>query len=264
MKIIVMAGTSDAVNIMSIISTLKDIEIIATTTTKYGGDLALASGADEVLVGALGSEELADLIKQNHIDLIVDATHPFASEATLNAIKSANKTNIHYIRFERPSIKLKPYSKLVCASDFDEAADIAINLIKNIDDGKIMHLAGVSTLPKMIKKVPGHSIIVRVLPGVYSITKCLELGIPSKNIIAMQGTFSEDFNESMMKEYDVNLVVTKESGNTGGTPSKIEAARKLDIPVVVVKRPKISELENKMIFSDIEGIVNHIKTFKIK
>ena len=80
----------------------------------------------------------------------------------------------------------------------------------------------------------------------------------------MQGTFSEEFNESMMKEYDVKLVVTKESGNTGGTPSKIEAARKLDIPVVVVKRPKISELENKMIFSDIEGIVNQIKNFKIK
>ena len=84
---------------------------------------------------------------------------------------------------------------------------------------------------------------------VYSIKKCLEMGIPSKNIIAMQGTFSKEFNESMMKEYHVQLVVTKESGETGGTPSKIEAAIKLEIPVIVVKRPIISELENKMVFS---------------
>ena len=72
---------------------------------------------------------------------------------------------------------------------------------------------------------------------VYSMKKCLEMGIPSENIIAMQGTFSKNFNMALMQEYAPCVVVTKESGETGGTPSKIAAAIEFKIPIIIVKRP---------------------------
>ena len=55
---------------------MDDIEVIATTTTQYGGDLAISAGADEIIVGRLGAQEITDLLEVNKIDLLVDATHP--------------------------------------------------------------------------------------------------------------------------------------------------------------------------------------------
>ena len=73
MKIMIMAGTSDAVHIISKLAGHLDLEVIATTTTSYGGDLALSAGADEIIVGRLGSQEIADLLNisvrtvENHL-----------------------------------------------------------------------------------------------------------------------------------------------------------------------------------------------------
>jgi len=253
-----MAGTSDAVGIIGKLAKHKDIEVIATTTTRYGGDLALSAGADEIIVGRLGVKEISDLLEVNGIDLLVDATHPFASKASLSAIKSANKSDVNYIRFERPSIKIPDHEQVYQLSSFQEAADLAMEIVNNKNNGRIMHLAGVSTLQYMIKVINPRLIVARVLPVVYSIKKCIEFGIPGENIVAMQGTFSKEFNMALMKEYAVVLVVTKESGEIGGTISKISAAIELKIPIIIVKRPSIPELENEMIFTEIDLMIENI------
>ena len=63
---------------------------------------------------------------------------------------------------------------------FEEAAKMARKLIEGKFNGKIMHLAGVSTIHHMIKKIHPRLIIVRVLPVVFSVKKCHELGIPGE------------------------------------------------------------------------------------
>jgi precorrin-6A/cobalt-precorrin-6A reductase len=101
-----------------------------------------------------------------------------------------------------------------------------------------------------------------VLPAVYSIKKCLELGIPNENIVAMQGTFSSEFNKALMAEFNVDVVITKESGESGGTLSKLEAAAQLEIPVVMVKRPEIKQLKKSKVYSDIPELIKAVKKFK--
>ena len=122
MKVMVMAGTSDAVKIISKLVELEDIEVIATTTTKHGGDLAVTAGANEIIVGRMGVHEIEDLITVNEIDFLIDATHPFAVDASLNAVKSAKRANITYIRFERPSIEIPNHKCVLEVSSFEEAA----------------------------------------------------------------------------------------------------------------------------------------------
>ncbi len=261
MRVMVMAGTSDAVGIIGKLAEYEDLEVIATTTTRYGGDLALSAGADEIIIGRLGVKEITDLLEVNEIDLLVDATHPFASEASLNAIKSANKSGKTYIRYERPSTKIPDHDRVIQVSSFQEAADMSMEIIDN-NQGKMMHLAGVSTLHHMINVINPNLIVVRVLPVIYSIKKCIEIGIPAVNIVAMQGNFSKDFNKALMKEYAVVVVVTKESGETGGTLSKIKAAIELEIPIIIVKRPVIPELENEIIFTDLDLLVRNIIQIK--
>ncbi len=259
-----MAGTSDAVRIIDKLAEHKDIEVIATTTTKYGGDLAVSAGADEIIVGRLGVQEIADLVDINQVELLVDATHPFASEASLNALKSSQKSEIKYMRFERPSIKIPDHEHVFEVNSFEEAAEMAGQMLEEEFDGRIMHLAGVSTIHHIIKGIDPQFIVVRILPVVYSVKKCHELGIPGENIVAMQGTFSKEFNKALMIEYGIKVVITKESGETGGTPSKIAAAVELEIPIIIVKRPKIPELETEMVFTDVDILVENILSLKNK
>ena len=251
MNVMVMAGTKDAANIKKKLSGTGKFNILATTTTSYGADIAKAAGADKIISKGLTLEELVEVIKINDIDLLIDATHPFAAIATHNAIKSSNMTGTNYLRFERPLEDLKENDLIHEVSSFEEAASKADELTK----GRILHLAGVSTLKPVVEKVDSSRLFARVLPSVNSIQKCIDIGLKQENIIAMQGIFSKKFNKTLFEEYNISLIITKESGETGGTLSKIDAAVELGIGVVLVTRPKVAELENKDIFTNIDEIV---------
>jgi precorrin-6A/cobalt-precorrin-6A reductase len=251
-NIMIMAGTKDATNIIKKLSEIDGVNILATTTTEYGADIAKSSGADKIISRALKEEEIIETIRNNNIQFLIDATHPFAATATCNAIKAAEITGIKYIRFERPQIELPESNLIHKVFSFEEAALKSLELSK----GNILHLAGVSTLTPIVEKIDSSRLFTRVLPSLDSIGKCLDLGLKQENIIAMQGTFSKKFNKVLMEEYGIYLIITKESGVTGGTPNKINAALDLGIDTVIVVRPEIKELENQIIFNDIDEICN--------
>jgi len=268
MKIMVMAGTRDAVRIIAKLSTFEDNEILATTTTGYGGELARSAGASHVISKGLDVDEMIQILSQESIEVLVDATHPFAAEATKNAIKASKIAGINYLRFERPQILLPEDDLIYEFRSFEEAASKVKEIAENLEKGaekdlkdknnlnpKVMHLAGVSTLHHLTKLISPETIVARVVPSIYSLNKCLELGLTGENIIAMQGTFSKKFNKVLMEEYNASVVLTKESGETGGTPSKLEAAIELGIPVVVVTRPEVPELENQLVFGDVNQLL---------
>jgi precorrin-6A/cobalt-precorrin-6A reductase len=251
-KILVMAGTHDAARIITKLKICGNYKILATTTTEYGAEIAKSSGADEVLSGQLDEKNLKNLINNWEIEVLIDATHPFATNATKNAIKASEIAGIEYIRFERPKEVLNENVNIHKVSSFKEAASKILELTG--DNCNILHLAGVSTLSNITRNIDVNRIFARVLPSIDSIQKCLGLGLKQENIIAMQGTFSKDLNKALMKDYDISIILTKESGETGGTSSKITAALELSIPIVIVLRPEVSELKNKTIFYNIEDL----------
>ncbi len=262
-----MAGTSDARKIIESISSRDSVNILATATTPHGADLARSSGADKVLVGRFGFEELVGLIKENEVELLVDATHPFASDATRNAIRAVEELGVDYIRFERPPTEIPDSSLVYKCSSFEVAVQQVIQILTQNEEnqtennqGRVFHLAGVNTLHYLTTNISPEIIVARVLPSVYSVKKCLELGLPHKNILAMEGTFSTNFNAILMDEYHVGVVLTKESGHSGGTSSKIQAAVNLDIPVVVVMRPEIHDLQGKKVFNDFKVLLDEVSS----
>ena len=258
----VMAGTTEGVKIIAMIASLENTHIIATTVTKLGGELAKSAGAHEVISEALDKEGIEEIIKTKKIDLLIDATHPFAEDATRNAIKATNATGINYLRFERPSIDFPANNHIHSVDSFENAVSKVLKLI-DTDNPRIFHLAGVMTLHYLTEVLNPKNIVIRVLPSIYSVKKCLNLGLPAENIIAMQGIFSKDFNQVLMQEYDINIMITKESGDAGGTPSKIGAAQELGIPVVMVMRPIVSELKKKTVFNNINDLLEEILNLKV-
>ncbi len=265
MKVLVMAGTSDAREIIKCLSRAS-VSVMATATTRHGTDLALNSGADKILEGRFDSGQLVKIMKDNNVQYLIDATHPFASLATKNAIDASENSEVDYIRFERPPSEIPDSQLLYKCSSFEEATHKILDIKKGKKEdpldsqvqGKILHLAGVNTLHYLTERISSHQIVARVLPSVYSVKKCLKMGIPHINIVAMEGVFSKEFNEILMKEYQINLVLTKESGDSGGFISKIEAALNLEIPVVIVMRPEIEELTGRKVFSDIKSLCEDV------
>jgi precorrin-6A/cobalt-precorrin-6A reductase len=271
MNVLIMAGTSDARKIITDLSMEEGVNVLATATTSHGVELARHSGANKVLEGFFDSEKLVNIIQDNDIELLIDATHPFASLATQNAIKASESVGVDYIRFERPAT-LIPNSHLIHGVNSFEEAAVTIQEILNQNDflkgenpskgkvlsTKVLHLAGVNTLHYLTEVMSPNLIVARVLPTVYSVKKSLELGIPHDNIVAMEGTFSPRFNGILMEEFQIKVVLTKESGQSGGTMSKIQAALAEEVPVVIVMRPEIDELKGKIMFNDVDLLVGEV------
>ena len=266
MNVLVMAGTSDARKIIEGLSVKNEFRVMATATTSHGAQLARNSGAFKVLEGRFASKELIDIINNDDVELLIDATHPFAAAATQNAIKASDSVGIDYIRFERPATLIPDSHLIHKVNSFEEAAVVTGEILnqnnflkaENHSKGRVLHLAGVNTLHYITEAVSPDLIVARVLPTVYSVKKSLELGIPHENVVAMEGTFSARFNSILMEEYQIGVVLTKESGQSGGTISKIQAALDLDIPLVIVMRPEIDELHGRRVFNEEESVFNEV------
>lgn len=222
-------GTSDSIEICYLLNQHK-LSYAVSVTTSYGEELARKC-TENVLLKKLTMEDMVDYIKENSITKIIDATHPYAVEVSSNAIKASQLLNIDYLRFERESLINKiDYCNKYIVEDIEEACKIANTLGNNIFIG-----TGSKNLHLYKDMMSNKNLIVRVLPTSEVLISCEKIGFNADNIIAMKGPFSEEMNEATYKQYKIDLVITKESGNAGGFLEKVNACKKLSIPVIIIK-----------------------------
>ena len=116
------------------------------------------------------------------------------------------------MRFERESlIKQIDYDDIYVVEDIEQACEIANEKGNNIFIG-----TGSKNLDKYIELIKGKKLIARVLPTSDVLKSCEELGLNADNIIAMKGPFTEEINIATYRQYDIDLLITKESGVAGG------------------------------------------------
>lgn len=225
----VIAGTRSARDVIDLL--LPDnYTIIATTTTDYGKRLIYEHAGLTTMVKAMDADEMIDFIKNHGIKLIIDASHPYSQEASLNAISASKASAIPYIRFERGHVE---YNGATVVDSFEDAA----LYVKNVE-GNILLTIGIKNLAPFAA-ITGRRIYVRILPTVQSIEECLGMGFLPDQIIAARFPFSKDFNKALFQALHIQYLVTKESGEEGSVREKLEAASELGIEAVVVKRPNI-------------------------
>jgi precorrin-6A/cobalt-precorrin-6A reductase len=257
LRILIMGGTSESIAIIKFIkNTYPSIYVLTTTTTEHGSEIAKEAGANDTVSRSKNNNELTDFIKKYSINLLIDATHPFAVNGTKTGIESSKSSNIKYIRFERPALnlktlKLKHYQNIYMVQSFDEAGKLIKHKWK---DENILHLGGISTTKDIMKHVYKEKLYIRILPLPSSIEKAIKLGLEWRNIIAMGGIFSKNFNKELMNEFNISTIITKESGVEGGVPEKILAADELGIAIILVNRPKVEELKNNTVINDLNGL----------
>lgn len=236
--ILVLAGTQDGRELAAYL-TQNGLSVLVSVVSEYGKELA-ESQSLKAEAKALDTEGLIRRFSEENITLIVDATHPYAVNVSQNAMAAAKEAGLPYIRYERSLVTLPDYAKLHVVESYEEAADLAAALGKTIflTTGS-RRLAAFTSAPSLTS----HRLIARVLPDAKVMEECLNLGLKAKDIIAMQGPFSEELNAALFKAFEAEVVVTKNSGTVGGSDTKISAAIKLGLEIVVIDRPRITYTE---------------------
>lgn len=250
--ILLLAGTSDARELAATLQS-KGYSLLATVVTQSAAN-SLKEAGIEVHMGRLDSQQLAMLAQNIQAKAVVDASHPFAEEASRNAMDAARFLKLPYFRYERPREAGYSYPLITKVQDYEEAAEQASH-----HQGVVMLTTGSKTLEVFTKKLlgkPGLTLIARMLPRLDNMEKCEKLGVEQKNMIAMQGPFSRELNAAMYRQYGVSLVISKESGKQGSVDEKIEAAMELGIPVILIQRPGINY---GTAYSDYQGVVEALK-----
>lgn len=254
--ILVLAGTSDARELALKIKQ-KGFALVATVVTDNA-----AKGMEEigipVRVGRLAASEITELIRKEGFRAVVDASHPYAEEASKNAMAGAKMAEVPYIRYEREQGCYPENEKLAIVRDYHEAAEVAAER-----RGVIMLTTGSKTLQIFTEKLlglPDTTLVARMLPRKDNMEKCEQLGVEQKNIVAMQGPFSKELNRALYQQYGVTLMITKESGKVGAVDEKIEAALEMGIETIIISRPP---LNYGIKFSNFEDVIAHLKGTKL-
>ena len=232
MKLLVLAGTEDGRELADALRR-RGHDILVSTLTSYGADLAQEQGL-QVRSGAMDAQSLKELVEGGGFVAIVDATHPYAIRVKEMAKMVCEELAIPYLRWQRSSLELEANPLIHWADNISTAAIIAAELGQ-----RILLTTGSNALPEWVSlpSLQDKRLYIRVLPTSEVLARCEFLGFKPNQIIAVQGPFSQEWDEAMFKQLRIEVVVTKESGKVGGTLEKVQACQRLKIPLVILKRP---------------------------
>lgn len=193
----------------------------------------------EVRVGGFnGVDGLADYLRSQEIDLLIDATHPYAENISLNAWHAASLANIKLWAYHRPAWAQQEGDMWVQTPHWYDA-------LANSDFKRPFITLG-SSIEETLSEIPdGQHWLVRTLPN----------KLPQGDhytVIGDRGPFSEAAESALLKEQRVDVIVSKNSGGDA-VSAKILAARQQKIPVIMLSRPQLPEPER--LFLNIETIL---------
>jgi precorrin-6A/cobalt-precorrin-6A reductase len=203
-----------------------------------GLTVALISGGDGGIYGITGI--MLEIINQSGktlpVEVIPGITALSAAQGDFVVGFYNPKSQNSYLRLERPPTP-EVGAAVTRVADFTAAARRAADF-----NGNILLTTGSNHREVFVKAVVDcrRRLFVRVLPTSTVLRKCEDLGLTAKNIIALQGPFTETMNLEMIRYCQAGVVVTKDSGAKGGGDTKLAVARRLKVPVVMVARPPIS------------------------
>lgn len=210
------------------------IPVVATAATPTGELFLREDFAGKTLCGQLGAKEMEEVLRSYGIQMVVDATHPFAVEVSHNAARACEKTAVELVCLAREETTWEGLQNIHGAEDMVGAARLAGSFT-----GNVFLTIGSSKLETFARIIGPPRLIVRVLPTTASLQTCVDLGLKPRQIIAMQGPFSLEVNMALFQHFRAGVVVTKESGKAGGLGEKISAAQMLSIPLIIVRSPGI-------------------------
>ena len=251
-SILLFAGTTEGRRIAEALRE-QPVSVTVSVATEYGETLIAPAENLTVLHGRKNADEIETLIKETQAQLLIDATHPYAQEVTKTLKAAAARTGTEYLRVLRGA---EDAEGCVCVADTDAAVAYL-----NGTEGNVLLTVGSKELSRYTAVRDFETrLYARILPVKESADAAFALGFSGKNLICMQGPFSEELNAAMLKAIGAQYLVTKDTGAAGGFAEKIAAAKACGATPVVIHRPDeecgVSEAECLSLLSERFGLKN--------
>ena len=248
-RALILGGTSEGRELAEFASG-QQTPVLVSVVSEYGESLIGEDSWVRVRRGALDEAGMEDLMRREMPELVLDATHPYAGVVTGQAAALCGKLGIPYRRVVRKEISRCDVAGTAHGQG-QEAEDGAVFFVPSTeaaaallerDREPVLLTTGSKELEIFAEKehLKGR-IYARVLPSSAVLDKCEALGIAGSHLIAMQGPFSEELNQAILRQTGARWLVTKESGDRGGFLEKIKAAKGCGCRVIVIERPAKEE-----------------------
>jgi precorrin-6A/cobalt-precorrin-6A reductase len=222
-RILILGGTREAVELARALHERGDLRVISSLA---GRTQTPNLPPGELRIGGFGGAAgLRDYLARQRIDLLIDATHPFAEQMRANAARAAREGAVPLLRLERVAWQRQPGDNWIFA---DSAADAA----------RAAPAHGTRAfLTTGVKDVAAFADI----ESVWFLVRLVDtpdglLPLRRYDLVTGRGPFAAAAEEALMRRHRIDLLIGKESGGES-TYGKIAAARALGLPVILIRRP---------------------------
>ncbi len=242
-NLLILGGTQEAAELAKKAANLPHIEV----KLSLAGRTSQAVASQNSRVGGFGGVVgLIEYLKEEKIDLIIDATHSFAAKISHNAAYSAEHLGLPFLMLVRAKWESVIGDKWIEVENIQAAAAILPDFAKRVfltigrqEVTAFSQVENIWFLMRMIEK-PSPDIV-----------------LPKGLVLLKRGPFNKDLEKQLLKKYNIDTIVSKNSGGDA-TYGKIIAARELGIKVVMVKRPMLPQGER---VEDVESALRWIEEF---
>ena len=220
-RVLVLGGTGEGAALARALAGRDDVEVISS--------LAGATRNPATLPGTVrrggfgGSAGLMRFITGEHIDLVIDATHPYAGAISAHAATASAGCGTRLLRVARPPWQAPPGARWVEVEDVEAAA----RRLPALGRRALLTLGRRALAPFAVR------------PGLWCLARFAEPPVPAiahGEALVARGPFTLDAERDLLHRHRIDVVVTRNSGGEA-TRAKIDAAAGLGIPLLVVRRP---------------------------
>jgi precorrin-6A/cobalt-precorrin-6A reductase len=226
--VLILGGTNEARQLAGCLAERSDLKV---TLSLAGRTAHPAAQPVPVRVGGFGGADgLANYLASERIDVLIDATHPYADTIAAHAAMAAARAKIPIVALKRPAWSVGSGDKWIEVEDADNAVTALGALPRRVFLAIGRNEVGV------FESAPQHHYLIRSVDPVDP-----PLKVPNAQYILGRGPFSEADEIALLKEHCVEFVVAKNSGGDA-ILSKIAAARALGVAVVMLRRPALPDV----------------------
>jgi precorrin-6A/cobalt-precorrin-6A reductase len=230
LRVLILGGTADANRLAQALAGARGIDAVLSyagrTDNPTPPPIAWRVG------GFGGVDGLMNYLHVERIDRVVDATHPFAAQMSAHAVAACEIASVPLLALERAPWQRQSGDHWIEVDDLAAAAETLGGSPRRVFLGiGRMHLAAFAAHPQ-------HAYLVRLVDPPRA-----PLPLPNAEVIVARGPFDRTSDRAMLTNFGADCVVAKNAGGDAAS-AKIEAARDLSLPVVMVRRPFVPPRES--------------------
>lgn len=237
MRVLILGGTGEAAELAARVATIPGVEAI-TSLAGRTREPSIPSG-DYRIGGFGGVAGLAGYLCQMKIDLLIDATHPFATQISENAAEAATEVGVPRLMLIRKSweqVSGDRWIEVDCTPAAAALPNLGKRVFLTVGRQELCHFAHLKDIWFLMRIIDPPTLDALMPPGL---------------ILCDRGPFSLHNEREILMHHQIDTIVSKNSGGVA-TYAKIIAARELGVQVVMVNRPSKPLGEQ---VTDVEGAI---------